>query len=482
MDGDHVPSQRVCHWAAWALACVALAIISSACAGPTAVIDSPPRLIAHAGGIGHHRTYTNSLEALDNSVARGYTAVEIDLSWTSDDHLVLLHDWDHEFVELFDRSPDRLTVAEFLSMPSPHGLTRLSLDDLEDWLVDHPNILIVTDIKERNTEGLRVIAEKYGEHLYRILPQIYRPESYREVRELGYDEVIFTLYRSDLSDRQVVDFAIANPLFGVTMPLQSAMEGALSAELAAKGVRVFVNTVNDYSTAARLRSSGVYGVYTDWLSPADEEFSHPLAEWPVLTDGSLPLACLVVPFFPWGIQGLNTVVSFRNTGGSPETVHLSILDSGGASRSTAEFEIAGGDETQVDLTTYAPDEGGQGWILIEAADEIMFRPRWRYLESSDGVWTAARVAATRFETGGSGSGLGGLLVAVVNPTDSMQSYRLRRLIGADEVDDDVADVKPRHQLLRMYRSRTEEGIRLTVSGGPMVTQVLRWDPLDRYMR
>jgi hypothetical protein len=34
----------------------------------------------------------------------------------------------------------------------------------------------------------------------------------------------------------------------------------------------------------------------------------------------------------------------------------------------------------------------------------------------------------------------------------------------------------------VYRSWTEEEIHLTVTGGPMVTQVLRWDPLVRYMR
>ena len=74
------------------------------------------------------------------------------------------------------------------------------------------------------------------------------------------------------------------------------------------------------------------------------------------------------------------------------------------------------------------------------------------------------------------------MIAVVNPTDSIQSYRLRRVIGTDVIDDDVVDVQPRHQLLRVYRSQTEETIHLTVSGGPMVAQVVRWDPLDRYMR
>ena len=459
-----------------------LVILSWACASPSSVVDPPPRLIAHAGGIGNHRTYTNSLEALDNSVARGHTAIEIDLSWTSDRHLVLVHDWDREFERLFDRSSGRLTLAEFRSTPSAHGLSHLSLEDLKSWLLANPDVLVITDIKERNTEGLRLIAEKYPEHRRRIVPQIYHPESYLEVRELGYDHVVFSLYKTEFSNRQVIDFAIANPLVGVTMPVRRAVEGTLPAELAANGVRVFVHTVNDYPTANRLRTEGVYGVYTDWLSPDDERFSRPLAEWSVRTEGKLSLDHLVVPFFPWEMAGLDTVVDFRNTSGFEETVRLHILDSAGRSLATNEFEIPGDDVKQLEFKEFEPNRSGQGWLLVEAAAEIVVRPRWRFLDSSEGEWTSERFARTRFETGGSGSGLGGLLVAVVNPTDLIQSYRLRRLIGTGAIDDDVVDLEPGHQLLRVYRSRTEEEIQLTVTGGPMVIQVLRWDPLGRFMR
>jgi len=482
MDSGQAPSPRVFHKAAQSLEFAVFVILSWACAGPSSVVDPPPRFIAHAGGIGNHRTYTNSLEALDNSVARGHTAIEIDLSWTSDNHLVLVHDWDREFERLFDRSPDRLTLAEFLLTPSAHGLSHLSLEDLEGWLLDNPDVLIVTDIKEHNFEGLHVIAEVYPEHRHRIVPQIYRPESYLEVRELGYDHVVFSLYRNDLPDRQVVDFVLNNPLFGVTMPVRRAMEGTLPAKLAANGVRVFVHTVNDYPTMEMLQTLGVYGVYTDWLSPDDEGFSRPLTKWSVQTEGALPLDHLVVPFFPWQMTGLNTVVDFRNTSDFETTVRLQILDSGGRSLATDEFEIPGNDVKQLDLEGRLSKRSGQGWLLIEAADGIVVRSRWRFLDSSEGAWKSERVARTRFETGGSGLGLGGLLVAIVNPTDSVQSYRFRRLIGADAIDDEVVDLEPGHQLLRVYRCRTEEIIQLTVTGGPMVTQVLRWDPLGRYMR
>ncbi len=103
-------------------------------------------------------------------MARGHTVIEVDLSWTSDRHLVLLHDWGYEFEKLFDRSSGRLTLAEFRSLPSACGLSHLSLDDLAEWMPDNPDVLIVTDIKERNIDGLRLIAEKYLEHRRRFAP------------------------------------------------------------------------------------------------------------------------------------------------------------------------------------------------------------------------------------------------------------------------------------------------------------------------
>lgn len=461
---------------------VPLMIFSLACAGPSSVADCPPRLIAHSGGIGNHRTYTNSLEALENSVARGHTAIEVDLSWTSDHHLVLIHDWGHEFQKLFDRSPGRLTLSEFRALPSANGLSHLSLEDLADWLLENAGVLVITDIKERNIDGLRLIAEEYPEHRRRIVPQIYHPESYLKVKEMGYVHVIFSLYRTDLTDQKVIDFAARNSLFGVTIPARRAMEGTLPAELAANGVRVFAHTVNDHLTANSLQSKGVYGVYTDWLTPSDELNSRPLAEWWVRTEGEVPLESLVVPFLPWEMAGLETIVDFQNTGESEASVRLHILDSGGRSLATDEFELPGGGTKQLDPEEFGSHRTGHGWLLVETAEGIVVRPRWHFLDGVDGIWASERIARTRFESGGSGSGLGGLLVAIVNPTDSTQSYRLQRFIGTDVIDEDAVDLESGHQALRVYRSQTAEDIRLTVTGGPMVTQVLRWDPMGRFMR
>lgn len=249
-----------------------------ACGAPREIFD-PFVVIAHAGGTARGRTYSNSLEALDQSAAKGFTLVELDFSWTSDGHLVLLHDWDQEFTRLFDGQPGRRTLAEFKSLTSRFGLTQMDLADLGSWMDQNPDVWVITDIKQRNLEGLRHIADRLPGHRQRIVPQIYEPTEYAPVRGLGFDRIILTIYASELSDDALCAFASDHHLAAVTMPLGRAVQSELGPRLAEIGVRVLVHPVNDRGVAADLRNAGIDGVYTDWLSPT--VFQAPVAEEPV---------------------------------------------------------------------------------------------------------------------------------------------------------------------------------------------------------
>ena len=55
--------------------------------------DTPITKIAHAGGGFNGETYTESLDALNFNKNR-YTLFEIDFSFTNDNELVCIHDWD----------------------------------------------------------------------------------------------------------------------------------------------------------------------------------------------------------------------------------------------------------------------------------------------------------------------------------------------------------------------------------------------------
>lgn len=67
--------------------------------------------IVHAGGElwgvdseGTFRSFfgSNSLEGLENCVANGYNAIELDFNFTSDGHLVCIHDWSAEYIDTIE--------------------------------------------------------------------------------------------------------------------------------------------------------------------------------------------------------------------------------------------------------------------------------------------------------------------------------------------------------------------------------------------
>jgi len=459
----------------------AVVLFSASCGAPRPEFGELPSLIAHAGGIGNHRTYTNSLEALNRSVAEGYPAVEIDFSWTRDDHLVLLHDWVRDVPLLFDRPPGKMSFEEFRSARSPDGLTLLALEDLEPWLEDNPDILVFTDFKERPVEGLKRIADAYPGDLHRIVPQIYRPDELEAVQHLGYETIVWTLYNSDLDDAGVVDFASKNPLFGVTMPIQRAFSSDLPLQLTAADVPVFAHTVNDYPTLLELRKRGVAGVYTDWLSPGDEESASRLEPWTFEESGCEPAEFRTIPFVPSNMAGLQISLVFRNDAPDGEPLHVELRAQDGTAVGTAEIDLEPGVEKGLDVADLFPPSVDHGWVRIETASTVQSFSRWVFRENPASIRKVDATSCSDFIAKGPGAGVSGLLVAVVNPTAATHSYTLRRKIGGDLIDEESVPLDPGHQLIRVYRSRTDKPIEVSIGGGQMVPMVLRWDPLVRFI-
>jgi len=57
------------------------------------IIGNSGGLIAHAGGGINGLKYTNSLEAMEQSIEHGFKMVELDLLISSDGRIVAVHDW-----------------------------------------------------------------------------------------------------------------------------------------------------------------------------------------------------------------------------------------------------------------------------------------------------------------------------------------------------------------------------------------------------
>lgn len=224
------------------------------------------KYIAHAGGVANGVYYTNSREAIDHSYENGHSLIELDMEWSTDGNLVLLHDWP-SFSKLI-KSPlrKRYSDEEFKSFKMADSLTTMNIDDLAQWLKKNKGVNIVTDVKVKNVSALKLISDRYPRLRNRFVTQIYNFEEYNKVKNLGYENIILTLYASNYTDAEVIEFSRNHDLFAVTMP-ESTGKTELPVLLEQEGVFTYAHTINKEEEVKELEAHGVKGFYTDTLMP-----------------------------------------------------------------------------------------------------------------------------------------------------------------------------------------------------------------------
>ncbi len=226
-----------------------------------------PRLIAHGGGAVYGYRLTNSLEAIEQSYANGFRYMEIDFERTSDGRYVLLHDWEPMAKRLLFEERV-LTHKEFIEAETFSELTLLDADMLLDWLSKHDDCYIITDGKCDNLPFLEALYTMAGEQADRFIPQAYSFEEFRQIRELGFENVILTLYWFDTVDVLLLkDFVSNSDPWAVTVS-GDRLTSELLEVLAPSDVPVYAHTVNDLSFFEQWEEQGLYGIYTDYFCPA----------------------------------------------------------------------------------------------------------------------------------------------------------------------------------------------------------------------
>ncbi|MGG7055700.1 glycerophosphodiester phosphodiesterase family protein [Nitrosomonas sp. ANs5] len=233
----------------------------------TAYASELPPVIVHGGGLIAGQIYSNSLQALTAAYQAGHRFFEVDFSWTSDGHLVLIHDWESTCRRFFDQPAGAPTLAHFTSLTMKYGLTQMHFEDLISWLSSRPDATIITDIKRDNLAGLRYIMRHSAGLQDRFIPQIYQTDEYHPARELGFQRLILTLYRANLSNQALLDFVDSHALSAVTMPVNQSLSSNVVAELNQRSVPVYAHTVNQTAFFSYLQSQGIKGIYSDVLLP-----------------------------------------------------------------------------------------------------------------------------------------------------------------------------------------------------------------------
>jgi hypothetical protein len=224
--------------------------------------------IAHGGGEVLGVSLSDSLDALSANSSK-YELLEVDLLWTSDGHLVCLHDWGESFTSRFGfDTANPLTLAEFERLLMDGGLQNCTLSSLATWMRANPGKRVVTDIKEDNIRGLALVAESFPDLRDRFLPQAYQPEEIAAIKSLGFRDVIWTLYRFDGTVEVVLGHLAGSDLFAVTMPKERALKGEAWRIREVASVPIYVHTVNSAFEAGCFTHLGISGIYTDTLGGA----------------------------------------------------------------------------------------------------------------------------------------------------------------------------------------------------------------------
>jgi glycerophosphoryl diester phosphodiesterase len=153
------------------------------------------KLVAHAGGAVRGLTYTNSRDALDENYAKGYRVFELDFEWTTDDRLVLVHDWRHTSSQ-FGVPPHVFSYKEFVGRTRRDKLHQLTFEDLHEWLRDHRDAFVVTDTKSSNELLLEYLRKNGGDILPQLIIQIYRLSELHTARQLNPRAVWLTVYKN----------------------------------------------------------------------------------------------------------------------------------------------------------------------------------------------------------------------------------------------------------------------------------------------
>jgi len=228
-------------------------------------------IIAHALGGIKDVSGSNSREAFIENYKNGIRFFEVDLSMTMDGAVVAFHDNNEGNIGL-DKKLSQTTVEEFKQHKFLGKYTLLDFQDLLDLMREYPDSYIITDTKgdlhSILSPAVSLAKSYYPQALNRLIPQIYQERDLQTVNNLfDFKDLIYTLYRSDASDDEVLRFVKNNgsKITGVTMWWDKRFNKNFKNQLQALDVGVFVHTVNNNEDIKKFIKEGV-GVYTDFYT------------------------------------------------------------------------------------------------------------------------------------------------------------------------------------------------------------------------
>ena len=155
------------------------------------IISEVP-LIAHGGGEIDGNAYTDSYQAVLNSVKKGRTLIELDLLLTTDHKIVAAHDWYH-FAKIadyeYDKEHEALSYKEFKKKKICGKYDVLDMDKINELFMANKDLILVTD----KIRDLDCLSESLLFSKARVIVEIFRLPDYNRAVVLGFDNLALNI-------------------------------------------------------------------------------------------------------------------------------------------------------------------------------------------------------------------------------------------------------------------------------------------------
>lgn len=231
-------------------------------------------LIFHAGGGIDGLDYTNSQEALANTLSNGFRYIEIDFSYTSDHELVCMHAWDEEWG---DPGSEEIPALEEFSAGKIYGkYTPMTASDIIEYMKDYPDLHIIVDTKEPDFLGvignLKDLASNDPSVMDRFIIQLYDSGMKAKVQDIYSfpdENILFTAYMYGTNRTGSIMKLCYDENISVVTTKYGSWDDETVRFFHSKGILIFEHTVNRPDFANRSLNRGIHGFYTDFLTMED---------------------------------------------------------------------------------------------------------------------------------------------------------------------------------------------------------------------
>lgn len=224
------------------------------------------RIVGHAGGGINGTTYTNSEEAILNTLEKGINIIEVDFDYTYDGYLVCYHLPNN----INPNITDKITFEEYIEQEIQGTYTPITPENIFEYMQAYPEFYVAVDTKHESlTEVVKDLVKicPDKELLNRLIIQCYYPGEKQKVLNVysfPEENIVYTSYKHIDNPYKVMEICV-NENYHVALMNYKDLDKKSIQLFATKNIYLYAFTINEQYIADKLFSQGIHGIYTDFL-------------------------------------------------------------------------------------------------------------------------------------------------------------------------------------------------------------------------